>query len=368
MGPFELFVRAGTLSCPNGCSGEGSCKTVGGVAASDARGTTSAGVAATAGFTVDYTNFEAAQLWTCVCDYGAYGPDCSLRMCPRGDNPETTHQTDFTFTLTVAPSDSGGALSGALRFWFNGQVVGTTLTAVGTSSSGALCEAAFNSLPNVAVTHCTRVSVNSGTKGAVYAVRLTQFADGLQNNLHMHNGANLLPVLACDVSGAASTVGTVECGMTAFDTTLTASGTYGGSTLTVFTIQVADDGVSPNTYAYSQDGGALSSSVAMSTSAGPVGGLAGTGVQVAWASIVGHTTVSVVSLGAGVQRVVSLGAGVQRGVLGGGGAARLMAHARAHARAGFTMDRHGARFGHAADGDLHVKRAGVRAVLCAGRV
>jgi hypothetical protein len=280
-------------TCPNACSKAGICKSIAAVAAADGRGTTTASIAATAGFGGSYTNFEAATLYMCVCDYGSFGPDCSLKMCPRGDNPDTTNQADFTFTLTVAPSDSGGVLSGALRFWFNGQVVATTLTAVGTSSSGALCEAAFNSLPNVAITHCNLVSTNSGTKGAVYAVRLTRFADGsLQNNLHMHNGAGLLSELACDVSAAASSVGTVQCGITAFDTTLTASGTYTGSGLTVFTIQVADDGAVPNSYVYwAGDNGVVSSSYAMSTSAGPVGGLGGTGVQVAWTNVIGHTLV-----------------------------------------------------------------------------
>jgi hypothetical protein len=261
------------------------------VADAEARGTTSAGTAAAAGFSVDYTNFEAATLYMCVCDYGAFGADCSVKMCPRGDNPATTHQTDFTFVVTT-DSGGGGTLGGVLRFWFNGQVTAVTLTADGTASSSALCGATFSSLPNIALAHCTLVAVVSGTKAATYVIRLSQFVNvGFQNNVHMHNGTQLLPELACDVSAATSSSGSAVCGITAFDTTLTASGTYSGSAATVFTVEVADDTTNPNMFFYRQDGGTASGQLPMSASASPAGGLGGQGVTIAWNSVVGHTLV-----------------------------------------------------------------------------
>ena len=45
-------------------------------------GTSDPGLATSTGFGVNYTNFEADMLYQCVCDYGYFEPDCSLRKFP----------------------------------------------------------------------------------------------------------------------------------------------------------------------------------------------------------------------------------------------------------------------------------------------
>lgn len=40
------------------------------------------------------TPWDADKLYGCVCDVGFKGGDCSLRECPRGDDPLTTGQED----------------------------------------------------------------------------------------------------------------------------------------------------------------------------------------------------------------------------------------------------------------------------------
>lgn len=48
-----------------------------------------------------YTNWEADKVMTCICDWGFTGADCSLRMCPKGDDPITTLQNNPAVTMTV---------------------------------------------------------------------------------------------------------------------------------------------------------------------------------------------------------------------------------------------------------------------------
>ena len=52
-----------------------------------------------------YTNWEADKVMTCMCDWGFTGADCSLRMCPKGDDPITTLQNNPSVTMTVNATD-----------------------------------------------------------------------------------------------------------------------------------------------------------------------------------------------------------------------------------------------------------------------
>jgi len=40
-----------------------------------------------------YTDWDGEKIQACVCDGGFYGPDCSLRFCPKGDDPMTICDT-----------------------------------------------------------------------------------------------------------------------------------------------------------------------------------------------------------------------------------------------------------------------------------
>lgn len=69
------------------------------------------GVTRTSGIgSISYTNWEADMVMTCICDWGYMGGDCSLRMCPKGDDPVTTLQDSPRVEMTVAAT--AGTLAG----------------------------------------------------------------------------------------------------------------------------------------------------------------------------------------------------------------------------------------------------------------
>ena len=59
-----------------------------------------------------YNLWDADKIYGCVCDLGYTGFDCSLRECPRGDDPLTTDDTDQEVQLLRCTADdsSGGRL------------------------------------------------------------------------------------------------------------------------------------------------------------------------------------------------------------------------------------------------------------------
>jgi len=92
---FDGFTGAACqrTTCPNDCSGHGVCATVGELAAAGESNfvksqlgvTTYAGVLAPS----TYRLWDQEKNTACVCDTGYSGIDCSLRECPRGDDPLT---------------------------------------------------------------------------------------------------------------------------------------------------------------------------------------------------------------------------------------------------------------------------------------
>lgn len=62
------------MTCPNDCSGNGRCLPISDVPTAIPYGA---------------TNWDAGRLFTCLCDAGFRGADCSERYCPTGDDPLT---------------------------------------------------------------------------------------------------------------------------------------------------------------------------------------------------------------------------------------------------------------------------------------
>ena len=79
---FEGYTGAGCKRsvCPNDCSGHGKCRLVNELA--------------NANLATTYTGWDSDKIQACVCDGGFYGPDCSQRYCPKGDDPLTICDED----------------------------------------------------------------------------------------------------------------------------------------------------------------------------------------------------------------------------------------------------------------------------------
>ncbi|CAM9847791.1 unnamed protein product, partial [Chrysoparadoxa australica] len=107
------------MKCPNNCNGAGVCMTMADLARFYGPdylqpGNGGDGVGPT------YSNWDADHATMCVCDWGYFGPDCSKRMCPKGDDPLTLNQGKRQIVLTVGATGSPTGLTGSITVHFNG--------------------------------------------------------------------------------------------------------------------------------------------------------------------------------------------------------------------------------------------------------
>lgn len=89
------------MQCPNDCSGHGTCEFIEELAA-DAFHKQIGGVAGRA-----YTQWDQEKIMGCVCDANYEGHDCSLRTCPKGDDPLTPNQFDMVQAVVIAGTFPG---------------------------------------------------------------------------------------------------------------------------------------------------------------------------------------------------------------------------------------------------------------------
>jgi len=75
--------------CPNGCSGRGTCSSIGDVSyyLGPEYDSTASYPLSGDGFGPIYTNWDKEAIHLCECSLGFFGADCSLKMCPKGDDP-----------------------------------------------------------------------------------------------------------------------------------------------------------------------------------------------------------------------------------------------------------------------------------------
>ena len=89
-------IACSRMTCPNGCSGHGTCKSMRRNARDNPRSWTTEKL-----MQYYYTAvWDAEMIYGCHCDREFHGYDCSLRICPNGDDPLTTGQVNEKQTIT----------------------------------------------------------------------------------------------------------------------------------------------------------------------------------------------------------------------------------------------------------------------------
>jgi hypothetical protein len=127
-----------------------------------------------------YSSWEAKRIQVCVCDGGYSGVDCSGRLCPFGDDPETVcsskqrqiQKVTLDFGLALPPL---GTLVGDQLSLIFQHVDGTnystpSISSIFTANSGAInLMKALKSLPSFAVSDVSVANAVTGTK-AEYSI------------------------------------------------------------------------------------------------------------------------------------------------------------------------------------------------------
>jgi len=125
-------------------------------------------------------------------------------MCPRAFNPSSSSAHDYTVVFSagqVQPS-APDQLEGSFGLFFAGQTASLRFPANQANASAAVCELAFESLPNVRDVSCFVEANRSDSFGnTTYVVRVNAWAsafDSYMTNLWSHDGNPPTALWACD--------------------------------------------------------------------------------------------------------------------------------------------------------------------------
>lgn len=121
------------VSCPNDCSGHGNCRLLSELPKAKQAG---------------YSSWETTRVQVCQCDGGYTGNDCSQRVCPFGDDPETVCVNSkrqiqtITLDFGTLPSTLAGSVPGSV---YDADIALTFTTAGGSSFTTPRIENVFDS-------------------------------------------------------------------------------------------------------------------------------------------------------------------------------------------------------------------------------
>jgi len=143
-------------SCPNDCSGHGTCEFI-------------------EDFGSSWVDWDKEKIMGCSCDPGFEGHDCSSRMCPRGDDPLTNDATDTSQQVIIIGADSNGSDKPDGNFYLiYNDPYGNSWTTSTITASVSVCadiKTALSKIPNHALTNIDVVSestnYNKVSSGAV---------------------------------------------------------------------------------------------------------------------------------------------------------------------------------------------------------
>ena len=194
--------RCERLECPRDCSNHGTCQTIKNSGYTYGRDIAYEGQAGGDGKGPVYANWDADSTTMCVCDTGFTGPDCSMRICPKGDDPLTNGQNYRAIVMETGATS--GVLGGFFKFNFLGESIRFSANASNWTTTE--CDAAVDSLLNVESSTCVRSNGNGATLGANYTITFLSFPTfPYENNVHSHDGNPSVLDFSCDMSEVAGT-------------------------------------------------------------------------------------------------------------------------------------------------------------------
>eukprot|EP01039_Chlorochromonas_danica_P010763 gene10762-11962_t len=142
------------------------------------------------------SSWEENEATMCVCFNGYSGPDCSYRLCPKGDDPVTPHTDTFAIDLTTHVLRGA---SGFFRFSFFDQSFFFP-TAGWTEKQ---CMESLSSLRNVQLANCslTAQDVTNWGIDTTYQLHFLEFpVIPVENNIYSHDGSPSISSFSCDIS------------------------------------------------------------------------------------------------------------------------------------------------------------------------
>ncbi|KAJ8599133.1 hypothetical protein CTAYLR_006365 [Chrysophaeum taylorii] len=152
------------------------------------------------GMGVEYANWESEVIMSCFCDWGVTGPECDIRMCPRGFDPLDGAGYYRTINITTNVTDAQSQLNGTFSITFDG--LSFSFNANASEWTGDACASAWESLDNVASVQCSRLA-STADKGGTWVVQFLAWPHyPIQNNIFHHDGNPPLSSFTCDVSQA----------------------------------------------------------------------------------------------------------------------------------------------------------------------
>jgi hypothetical protein len=150
-----------------------------------------------------YSGWSGKTMYGCFCDFGWKGTKCQFKMCPKGDDPRTTGQSDTVIQI-VTSGTAGTQLQGFFTFHFLGFQAqlraNSLLDASGSSDTftDANCISFITSLSNVDTATCVVSGRDSNTGGATYTITFTKYpVHPLENGFFSHTGAPSVNDMGC---------------------------------------------------------------------------------------------------------------------------------------------------------------------------
>jgi hypothetical protein len=159
------------------------------------------------GIGVEYTNWDGLTTNLCDCAYGYTGHDCSITMCPKGDDPLTSFSNYKTIQLVV---DGPSGFSGTLGIVFEGETTTIPLSSV----SDSVCEEQFEASKKFSDVTCTytTTAIGTGTR-RIFVIEFVSWPlTPQENNLYSHDGNPSIEEFRCDLTSMDSSA--VSCSFT----------------------------------------------------------------------------------------------------------------------------------------------------------